>query len=141
MMGRKATLDFFCWEYDFSVEGAGSQSGRLPAESSGWFPYFAYYREDEAGRFLYLYQPLCGSTQTLLKDLDWMRTYPRPHLAEVFDRVDLREEWPAAELHTVKTLHGVTLLEALDGLVAALQARDAALRAMSFQGDDPAISA
>ena len=125
-MGRKANLDFYCWDYEFSVEGADQNSGLLPADAElqGWFPYFPYYREDSQGRFLYFYQ-LCSSTKVLQKDMAWMRAHPRPHFGEVFDRVELREEWPPAELHTVNTLHRVTLLEALEGLVAVLRARDA----------------
>jgi hypothetical protein len=92
-------------------------------DSSGWFPYFAYYREDDAGRLLYLYQPLCGSPQIVQQDRDWMREHPRPHLFEVFDQVDIRDE--QRDFAIVKTLHGVTLLEALDGLVEVLKARDA----------------
>lgn len=130
-MGRNANLDFYDWEYEFSVEGANQESGRLPgdAERQGWSAYFPCYREDPQGRLLYLYQPLCGRTQTLQDDIAWMRAHPRPHFGEVLTRVDVREEWPPGQFHTVKTLHHVTLLEALEGLVEALKERDAAIRA------------
>ena len=125
-MSRNAEITFFCWEWDFAVGGATSQSGRLPAdaEAEGWFPTFMAYREDEAGRLLYLWQPNSGYLRNLVEDIAWMRAHPRPHFAEVFDRVDIRDERKESAL--VKTLHNVTLLEALDGLIEALKARDAA---------------
>lgn len=124
-MSRNAKLDFYCWEYEFSVEGADQKSGRLPAEAElqGWFPYFPLYREDLDGRLLYLYQPACGSTKVIQEDIAWMRAHPRPHFGEVFGRVDIRDEWK--EYALVQTLAHVTLLEALEGLVAVLKDRDA----------------
>jgi hypothetical protein len=128
MMGRNANLDFYGWEYEFSVEGANQESGRLPddAERQGWFPYFPCYREDPQGRLLYLYQPLCGRTQTLQDDIAWMRAHPRSHFTEVYDRIEIRDEWNTYAL--VKTLHQVTLFEALDELVTIFKAKDAAIR-------------
>ena len=52
-----------------------------------------------------------------------MRAHPRPHFGEIFKQVDIRDEWKEDAL--VKTLHQVTLLEALEGLVEVLRARDA----------------
>lgn len=129
-MGRTANLDFYGWDYEFSVEGAGPMSGLLPADAElqGWFPYFPYYREDLQGRLLFFSQ-LCGGVKFLRNDIAWMRAHPRPHFGEVFDHVDLREEWPAGQFKTIQPLHHVTLLEALEGLVEVLRARDAAARA------------
>lgn len=131
MMGRKAQIDVYGYEYLVSVDDAGVNDGAMPddVELSGWFPHFPHYNEDAQGRLLYFYQPMTMCLEVVRQDVAWIRAHPRPHFGEVFDQVELREEWPAAQWHTVKTLHGVTLLEALDGLVAALQARDAALKA------------
>lgn len=129
-MGRKAAIEFYGYEYRVSVEGAGAEDGVEPAdlEASGWFPHYPFYREDASGNLLYVYQPMTGSLAGVRNDLAWMRAHPRPHFGEVFDRVDVREEGPGAELKTVKTLAHVTLLEALEGLVEVLRARDAAAR-------------
>jgi hypothetical protein len=127
-MSRAAAIEFYSYSYLVSVEEAGVNDGIEPAdiETSGWFPHFPHYKEDAQGRLLYFWQPMTGSLAGLRNDIAWLRAHPRAHFAEVFDRVELREEWPAGELHTVKTLHNVTLLEALDGLVEVLKARDAA---------------
>lgn len=129
-MGRNAAIEFYGYEYRVSVENADAEDGIEPAdiETSGWFPHYPFYRETASGGLLYFYQPMTGSLAGVRHDIAWIRAHPRPHFAEVFDRVELREEWPAAQLHTVKTLTGVTLLEALEGLVEALKERDAAAR-------------
>jgi len=128
-MGRNAEITFFCWEWDFAVEGGTSESGRLPAdaEADGGFPNFVAYREDDAGRLLYLWHPNSGSTQNLLDDIAWMRAHPRSHFTEVYDRIEIRDERNTYAL--VKTLHQVTLFEALDELVTIFKAKDAAIRA------------
>ena len=127
-MGRKAAIEFYGYEYRVSVEDAGRPEDRVEPddlETSGWFPHFPFYYEDAQGRLLYFYQPMTGSLAGVRNDIAWLRAHPRPHFAEVFDRVELREEGPAAQLRTVQTLAHVTLLEALEGLVAVLKARDA----------------
>ena len=130
-MGRKAAIEFYGYEYLVSVDGAGAgvNDVAMPEETSGWFPHFPHYNEDAQGRLLYFYQPMTGSLAGVRNDLAWLRAHPRTHFGEVFERVDLREERPAAELKTVKTLHSVTLLAALEGLVEVLTARAAGLRA------------
>ena len=130
-MGRTAAIEFYGYEYRVSVEDAGRTEDRVEPddlETSGWFPHFPFYYEDAQGRLLYFYQPMTMSLEGVRRDIAWLRAHPRAHFSEVFDRVDVREEWPAAELKTVKTLHQVTLLEALAGLVEALKERDAAVR-------------
>jgi hypothetical protein len=131
MMGRNAAIEFYGYEYLVSVEDAGANDGIEPddIETSGWFPHYPFYREDATGGLLYFYQPMTGSLAGVRNDIEWIRAHPRPHFGEVFTRVDLREEWPPGQFHTVKTLHHVTLLEALDELVTILKAKDAAIRA------------
>lgn len=126
-MGRVAAIKFYGYEYQVSVAGAGAKEGLAPAdiETSGWFPHYPCYREDAQGGLLYFYQPMTGSLAGVRNDLAWLRAHPRPHFAEVFDRVEVREEWPAGQFHTVQTLAHVTLLEALEGLVVVLKDRDA----------------
>ena len=126
-MGRNAAIEFYGYEYRVSVEDAGADDGIEPAdiETSGWFPHYPFYRENAQGGLLYFYQPMTGSLAGVRNDIAWILAHPRPHFAEVFDRVEVREEWPAAHLRTVQTLHHVTLLEALEGLVAVLKDRDA----------------
>lgn len=129
-MGRKAKIKFYCYEFLVSVDGAGQHDGITPtdAELQGWFPYFIEYKEDVDGRLLFLYQPQCARVSALINNIEWMRQHPRPHFGEVFDRADLVDIRDRPE-HTIKTLAHVTLLEALEGLVEVLKARDAALRA------------
>jgi hypothetical protein len=128
MMGRKAAIEFYGYSYLVSVEEAGVSDGIEPddIETSGWFPHFPHYKEDAQGRLLYFWQPMTGSLAGLRNDLAWIRAHPRPHFAEVFDRVDVVDTRDLPERRTVKTLHDVTLLEAMDGLVEALKVRDAA---------------
>ncbi len=118
-MGRHVRINYYGYEYQISVDGAKNKDGLYPAmwEPDDWGLQFANYREDERGRLLYLCQSLCFGSKSLALDIDWMRAHPRPQLAEVYDRVDLRKEYPAAEYTTVKTLHNVTLLEALEALL------------------------
>lgn len=127
MMGRKAAIEFYSYSYLVSVEEAGVNDGIEPAdiETSGWFPHFPHYKEDAQGRLLYFWQPMTGSLTGLRNDIAWIRAHPRPHFAEVFDPMELRREWPAGEFRTVKTLRGVTLLEALEALVELLRDWDA----------------
>lgn len=119
-MGRKVQINYYGYEYQISVAGAHNRDGHHPimpaADNWGWR--FGNYREDGQGRLLYIAQPLCGHPNMLAEDIDWMRAHPRPQLAEVYDQVDLRREDPGAEYTTVKTLHNVTLLEALEALLA-----------------------
>ena len=131
MMGRTLEIEFYDYNYLVSADGAGQHDGITPAdaEMQGWFPHFIEYKEDASGRLLFLDQPQCSRVLGLVHDIAWMRAHPRPHFGEVFDQVELREEWPAAEFHTIKTLHHVTLLEALEELVKTLEARDAKIRA------------
>lgn len=131
MMGRTVEIEFRGYDYDVSVDGAGSRNGLASdaAAAQGWEAHFAHYREDTGGRLVYFWQPAISSLAGVRNDIDWIRAHPRPHFGEVFDRAELREEWPAAEFHTVKTLHHVTLLEALEELVKTLEARDAKIRA------------
>lgn len=121
-MGRKAAIEFYGYEYLVSVGDAGVNDGAMPEETSGWFPHFPHYNEDAQGRLLYFYQPMTGSLAGVRNDLAWLRAHPRPHFGEVFERVDVVDTRDLPERRTVKTLHGVTLLEALEGLVEVLTA-------------------
>lgn len=127
-MGRTVEIEFRGYDYDVSVEGAGSRDGLASdaAAAQGWEAHFAHYREDAQGRLVYFWQPAIGSLAGVRNDMAWMRAHPRPHFDEIFKRVDYIDAGNPDKLHTVQTLHGVTLLEALDGLVEALRARDAA---------------
>ena len=131
MMGRKAEIDFYGYGYEVSVNGAGAKDGVEPAdiETSGWFPHFPHYNEDAQGRLLYLYQPITASLANVRYDVNWRRDHPRSHFGEVFEAVDIMDVGDLDHPRRLNTLHAVTFLEALDRLVAALQARDAALRA------------
>lgn len=128
MMSRKAAIEFYGYSYEVSVEDAGAEDGVEPAdiETSGWFPHFPHYKEGPQGRLLYFWQPLTGSLAGVRNDIAWIRAHPRPHFGEVFDRVDVVDIRDLPKRHTVQTLHHVTLLEALEGLVEVLKARDAA---------------
>ena len=130
MMGRNATIKFYGYEYRVSVEDAGANDGIEPdgIETSGWFPHYPFYREDATGGLLYFYQPMTGSLAGVRNDIQWLRAHPRPHFGEVFDQVALVDtrDLPG---RTVQTLHHVTLLEALEGLVKTLEARGAKIRA------------
>ena len=129
-MGRTAEIEFRGYDYEVSVEGAGSRDGLASdaAAAQGWEAHFAHYREDAQGRLVYFWQPAISSLAGVRNDLAWMRAHPRSHFDEVFDRVEIRRDWPIGEIHTVKTLRNVTLLEALAGLVEVLKERDAAVR-------------
>lgn len=129
-MSRNAAIEFYGYSYLVSVEEAGVYDGIEPAdiETSGWFPHFPHYKEDSQGRLLYFWQPMTSALDGIRDDIIWMRAHPRAHFGEVFEQVELREEWPACRFRTVQTLHHVTLLEALEGLVEVLKERDRALR-------------
>lgn len=129
-MSRNAAIEFYGYEYRVSVENAGAEDGVEPAdiETSGWFPHYPFYRENAQGGLLYFYQPMTGSLAGVRNDLVWIRAHPRPHFGEVFGQVDVVDLRDLPERRTVKTLTGVTLLEALAGLVEALRERDLALK-------------
>ena len=129
-MGRTVAIEFRGYDYEVSVDGAGSQDGLASdaAATQGWETHFAHYREDAAGRLVYFWQPAISSLAGVRRDLEWLRAHPRPHFGEVFDRVDLMDIGDLDLRRPAKTLHHVTLLEALEGLVAVLKDRDAAAR-------------
>lgn len=127
-MGRSVEVEFCGYDYDVSVDGAGSRDGLASdaAAEQGWEAHFAHYREDAQGRLVYFWQPATSSLGGVRNDIAWMRAHPRPHFDEVFDRAEIRREWPIGKTHPIKTLSHVTLLEALEGLVEVLKERDAA---------------
>lgn len=129
MMGRKMAMKVYGYTYEISVDGAGLDNGAMPEETPGWFPHFPHYNEDAQGRLLYLYQPITASLANVRYDVNWLRNHPRSHFGEVFEAVDIMDVGDLDHPRRLNTLHAVTFLEALDRLVAALQARDAALRA------------
>lgn len=125
-MDRKVEIKVYGYTYEISVDGAGLDDGAMPEETSGWFPHFPHYNEDAQGRLLYLYQPITASLANVRYDVNWLRAHPRPHFGEVFDAVDIMDVGDLDHPRRLNTLHAATLLEALDGLIEALKARDAA---------------
>ena len=125
-MSRKVEIEVRGYSYDVSVDGAGSRDGVASDEaaSQGWEAYFAHYREDASGRLLYFWQPMTMSLAGIRADMAWLRDHPRPHFNEVFAAVDIVDVGDLPRKTLLGTLHSVTFLEAMAGLVETLRARD-----------------
>jgi hypothetical protein len=59
-------------------------------------------------------------------DLNWLRDHPRPHYGEVFATVGIVDVGDLPRRSLLRTLHNVTFLDAMEGLVETLRTRDAA---------------
>lgn len=125
-MSRKVKIEVRGYSYDVSVDGAGSRDGveSDAAAAQGWEAHFAHYREDASGRLVYFWQPMTGSLAGIRADLIWLRDHPRPHFSEGFEVVDIVDVGDLPRKTLIGTLHSVTFLEAMEGLVETLRERD-----------------
>lgn len=117
------TITVEVYGYSYAIAADQADAGRLPADAqaAGWFPYFASYEEDDAGRLVYLWQPLCASARGFREDRRWLREHPRPHYQDVYDRVEIVDE---SSGKVYQTLTGVDFLTILDAMLAVFEEFD-----------------